>query len=400
VIATYRLYRDTPYRTEFDATVSEELAWDGRPAVVLDATCFYPSSGGQPNDLGTLEGIPVLDVIEEEERIIHVLATSLAAKRVHGVVDWPRRFDHMQQHTGQHILSGACESLLQAATVSFHIGSESSTIDIAAAALQPEDAFRAEDLANRVVFENRPVLGREYDESEVAALSLRKAPTVHGKIRVVTVHDFDASACGGTHVAMTGEVGNIHIHRWERRRAQTRVEFLCGWRALRAHRSVDSICQSIAGQLSVGIQELPESISRQVEAEQRTRREMASLREKLMGYDVSRLAGEAVMVNGVRILQHVLEDYDANQLRYLAQNIVQQERGMIVLLAVAQPSPQICMARSADVEQDMMVLFREVMAPLGGRGGGRPQMALGGGVAKDQLHQALQAAFERVGGRS
>jgi len=399
VTKTLRLYRDTPYRTEFDAVVIEALAWESKPAVVLDATCFYPSSGGQPNDLGTLEGIGVLDVVEEQDRIIHVLEAPLTSSRVHGVIDWPRRFDHMQQHTGQHVLSGAFDTLLQAATVSFHLGADSSTIDISAAALEREDVARVEDLANRIVFENRPIVVQEYDESEIASLPLRKAPAVHDKIRVVSVQGFDASACGGTHVAMTGEVGGIHIRRWERRRAQTRVEFLCGWRALRAQRASNAICQALAAQLSVGIGELPERISRQIEAEQGARREIARLREKLVAYDASRLIGEAVVVNGMRILQRVLEDYDANHMRYLAQGITQQEPGMVVLFAVAEPAPQVCLACSADVDQDMAALFKEVMTPRGGRGGGQPHMAQGGGVAQDQLREVLQAAFVRLGGR-
>ncbi len=394
--ATYRLYRDTPYRTEFDAIVVEETTWEAWPAVVLDVTCFYPTSGGQPNDLGTLEGIPVIDVIEQDERILHVLEAPLTKKSVHGSIAWPRRFDHMQQHTGQHILSGAFENLMRAATVSFHLGSASSTIDIATATLEAQDAFAVEDLANRVVFENRTVLAREYDENEIDALPLRKAPTVHGQIRVVTVQDFDASACGGTHVAMAGQVGNIHLSRWERHRGQTRVEFLCGWRALHAYRNVNVICQKVAARIGVRIDELPESVSRQMEMGELARQEVADLQEKLLEYDVSRLASEAITIRGVRILHRVLRDYDGNHMRYLAQRMVQQEPKMIVLLAIADPSPQICFARSADVEQDMSALFREVMAPLGGRGGGRPNMAQGGGVTAEQLNQLLQAAIESL----
>ena len=342
------------------------------------------------------KGFLVLDVVEEDERIVHILEADLAPNRVHGRIDWPRRFDHMQQHTGQHILSGAFESLMGASTVSFHMGSTSSTIDITVSTLEQNDAAAVEDLANSVIFENRPVVSREYDESEINALALRKAPTVHGKIRIVTVRDFDASACGGTHVATAGEVGTIHIRRWERRRAQTRVEFLCGWRALHDYRVVNSISQAVATQLGARVDELPETISRQLESEETTRRELGDLRDKVIEYDVARLAREAVTVNGVHILQRVLQDYDANRMRYLAQRIVQQESRTIVLLGVAQPSTQVCFARSADVEQDMTALFREVTASLGGRGGGRPNMAQGGGIAADKLDQVLQTAFEKL----
>ena len=390
---TKHLYYDDPYCTEFDATILHMTAYEGRPAAELDATCFYPTSGGQPHDLGTLNGVPVLDVIEVDERILHLLAAPLTPGPVHGVIAWERRFDHMQQHTGQHILSQAFERALQADTLSFHLGSTSSTIDIALSSLDWDLATQVEELANQIVFENRPVTAREYSETEIGALNLRKAPPTKGLIRVVNIADFDLCACGGTHVRATGEVGPIHLCGWERRRGQTRVEFLCGWRALRDHRAKDMICQELAGKFSVGVAELPQAFSRLAEAEHVARQQVEALRRRLLDCELPRLASEAKQVGDVRVLCRLLEGYDAGHMRYIAQSLLHEPK-RAVLLAVTDPSPQFCFARSEDVPLNMAQLLREAVAPYGGRGGGQPHMAQGGGVPTEQVGSVLDRAME------
>lgn len=387
---TRRLYWEDPYRCEFDARVVERLEMD-QPALVLEATCFYPDSGGQPHDTGLLNGVAVVDVRELEGRIVHLLAEPLDADTVHGVVDWQRRFDHMQQHTGQHILSQAFERSLGASTVSFHLGEEASTIDLALSSLDEEDAARVEDLANRIVMEDRPVTALVHHEGEVASLDLRKIPDGQERVRVVSIEAFDQCGCGGTHVRTTGEVGIVHILRWERRRDQTRIEFACGWRAARDYRAKELTCRALAGQLSVGIEELPEAMARLAEAEQAARRQAESLRKRLLDAELPRLAQEAERVGGLRVLCRVLEEYDAGNMRYLAGHLT-QEPGYVALLAVTDPSPQICFARSEDVNIDMGRLLREATAPYGGRGGGKPHLAQGGGLAAHDLARALQDA--------
>lgn len=397
MVSTRHLYYEDPYRTEFDATVVQALDFSGRPAAVLDATAFYPTSGGQPHDGGSLNGVPLLDVVEQGEAIVHVLAAPLPPGPVHGVVDWGRRLDHMQQHTGQHILSQAFERELQADTVSFHLGAESSTIDVALGTLDWELASRVEELANRVVLENRPITVREYSEAEVPALPLRRAPAVHGPIRVVMVEGFDVCACGGTHLRATGEVGSVHIRRWERRHGQIRVEFLCGWRALRDYRAENAVCLGLAGHLSVGVQELPEAVTRLAEAEQAARQQVQELRKRLLECELPRLAGQARTLDTVNVLCCVLEGYDAANMRYAAQSLTREPR-WVALLAVTDPSPQLCFARSEDLDLDMGRLFQEAVAPYGGRGGGRPHMAQGGGVPPDRLADVLRDALARLEG--
>jgi len=220
-----RLYYSDPYRTEFQARVIERTSVQAQPGVVLDCTCFYPTSGGQPHDEGTLNGVPVINVLEREDKaIVHVLAAELDADVVHGAIDWQRRFDHMQQHTGQHILSQAFLKMLNAETVGFHLGKEASTIDIDKAPLAAVQLDTVENLANEIVFADLPVKTYFVAEAELANLPLRKLPVVDMPIRIVEVEGFDYSPCGGTHCRRTGEVGLIKITRAERRGQDTRVE--------------------------------------------------------------------------------------------------------------------------------------------------------------------------------
>ena len=390
-MATERLYQRAPYLAEFDATVTEVLQWEGKPAVVLDATCFYPTSGGQPHDLGTLSGVPVVDVIESGERIVHVLTAPLGPGPVHGVLDWQRRFDHMQQHSGQHILSQAFERVLKADTVSFHLGSASSTIDLALGTIGWEAVQSVEELANRIIVENQPVTVGEFTESESARLALRRPPAVHRAIRVVQVGDFDTCACGGTHVRATGEVGSIHVRRWERRRGQTRLEFLCGWRALRDHRTLSLAGQAVAARLSVPIAETPQAVGRLIEYGQAREQQLADLRRRLLECELPGLFAQAEPLGDYRVLCRVLDGYDAASMRYAAQGLV-QEPGLVALLGVTEPAPQVCFARSGNVSAHMGQLMRTVLTPFGGRGGGEPHLAQGGGFAAEQLAAVLQSA--------
>jgi alanyl-tRNA synthetase len=235
---TERLYYDDPYLTRFDARVLDSLEWEGQPAVVLDRTAFYPTGGGQPSDTGTLweggsadarDAVSVLEVVErpEDGEVIHVLSRPLDAQEVEGEIDWERRFDLMQQHTGQHILSAVALEVLGANTVSFHLSDDYATIDLDRAPLTDEDLADVEDQANAAVFEGRQAVARFVPDEEVPSLLLRKALVHEGPVRVVEIPELDCSACGGTHVRRTGEVGLIKITRSERRGDETRIEFLC-----------------------------------------------------------------------------------------------------------------------------------------------------------------------------
>src|SRR3954451_23614472 len=273
-MTTERLSFADPYLTRFRARVIAREQRGQRPAVALDQSAFYPEGGGQPADTGTLNGIAVLDVQVEDGVIWHMLKQPLESDTVQGAIDWRRRFDHMQQHHGQHLLSAAFERLYGLRTVSFHLGAAASTIDLAATELMPTQATAAEDLTNQVIWEDRPILARFVTAEELAQLPLRKPPTVAGPVRIVSVPDFDHSACGGTHPRATGGVGMLHLRRWERRGDVIRIEFVCGGRALRDLRWKNAALGRLAGALGVGPEEVEAAVLRVRENEERARKRL------------------------------------------------------------------------------------------------------------------------------
>lgn len=386
-----RLFWLDPYLSQFEARVVATTLFEGRPAVTLDRTAFYPTSGGQPHDVGYLNDRAVIDVIEIDGQIVHILSAPLTESAVSGAIDWERRFDHMQQHTGQHLLSAAFEQAFDAHTVSFHLGELTCTIDIARRELDSATAREVESAVNAVILANRTISAREYSPEEAVSLALRKAPPAHERIRVITVAGFDRCACGGTHVRAAGEVGLVHLRRWERRKDQTRVEFLCGWRALRDYAQRDAALQVAALELSVGSQELQEAIVRLASAAEEARREAEHLRTRLLDAELPQFVAQAEALGPWRLVCRRLEGYDAGNMRYLANKLVAQP-GAVALLAVDQPSPQLAFARAEDVPYDMGELLRQATAPFGGRGGGRPHMAQGGGVPAADLDAVLAGA--------
>ena len=259
---TERLYYHDCYLREFKAKVVDSS--DGGRRVYLDRTAFYPTSGGQPFDLGTLAGVAVREVIDEDDRIGHLLEAPLgAATEAEGVIDWSRRYDHMQQHTGQHLLSAVLEELFQIRTVSFHLGSEVSTIDVEAPALTAGQLERVEDRCAQIIAEARPV--QITFEDAASDLELRKASTRTGTLRIVSIDNLDRSACGGTHVRTAAEIGSILTGKLEKIRGITRVEFVCGKRALRRAQADNRLVASIGRALSVPPEQTPQLLAALIE---------------------------------------------------------------------------------------------------------------------------------------
>ncbi|HID88813.1 MAG TPA: alanyl-tRNA editing protein [Anaerolineae bacterium] len=394
-----RLFYADPYLTHFHARVVERLTWEGRPAVVLDRTAFYPTSGGQPADRGTLSGVDVADVVirNEDGAILHLLEENRLPDQVTGRIDWARRFDHMQQHTGQHLLSAACERLLDADTVSFHLGAEVSTIDLNRPRIPPEAIEEVESLVNQVIWEDRPVTTRFVPADEVADLPLRRPPQVEGPIRLVEVADFDLNPCGGTHVARTGEIGLLKVLRLDYRGEETRVEFVCGGRALRDYRRKNRIVHRLSSTLTVGQDELEEAITRLRESLKATRRELRAAREE-MAEDLAKRLLRSAPPGPPRIIWAVLEGYEPADLRSLAQRIIATP-DTVVLLAAVRERTHLCVARSEGLEIDAPTLLHSVCDLLGGRGGGRPNFAQGSAPTTDrrQVEDALRRTASALG---
>ncbi len=402
----HRLYFDHPYLTHFTAQVVERLEWAGRPAAVLDQTAFYPTGGGQPHDTGVLKPLDADDgaevaVVEAVEReadgaVIHLLAAPLDAEQVEGRIDWERRFDLMQHHTGQHLLSAAFVRCCAANTVSFHLTTDCATIDLDRA-LSTEELAQAEALASHAVFNNLPVAARFVPGKEVHRLTLRKPAAHSGPLRIVEVPDLDCSACGGTHVRATGDIGLIKIVRSERRGAETRVEFMCGRRALADYRTKNALLLDMARDLSVGYWELPEAIRRLDGELSQARRDLRRAHDALFDAEADALWHAAGRLGDLRVVQAYLAGRTPDDLKLLAQRLIARPQ-TVVLLGAGQAGDKghLVFARSADLAFHAGTLLSQACQLIGGRGGGRPDFAQGGGPDAGQVPAALDAAFSTL----
>ena len=399
---TERLYYADPACVEFEAAVVSCDTIDGRPVVVLDRTAFYPTSGGQPYDVGTLGDVQVVDVIElDDERIGHVISGPLlAGASVRGRVDWNRRFDHMQQHTGQHILSAAFDRLHGSRTVGFHLGAVVSTLDLDKV-LNADSMGAAETEANRIVWENRPVRIRVASADEAASMPLRKESTRSGPLRLIEVEGFDLSACGGTHVAQTGQVGVVALRSWEKFRGGMRLEFVCGLRALREFRVLRDAVAGSLRLLSVDPQDLPSAIERAQGENRDLRRIIRDHQERLAGHEAAALVARAHQVGDTLVLIEAVDGWDQTGLKSLAAAAASRPGVMAALLSTTDPA-LVVIARAPDVGLDAAVVLKALLARFGGKGGGKAELAQGGGLAGPiaeilaELRQLIEPSLRRA----
>jgi len=376
---THRIYYTDAYCRAFDAVVVRAFEHDGRPAVVLDRTAFYPTSGGQPFDLGVLGGSSVVDVVDADGDVVHVLSARLAeGAGVRGEIDWARRFDHMQQHTGQHVLSAALVRACAAATVSFHLGSESSTIDLAVA-LSTADVERAVDEANRVVWDDRAVAVRFASADEVKALPLRKEPAREGELRLVEVPEFDLSACGGTHVARTGVIGLIAVTGVEKFKGGVRLTFVCGGRALRSLRQLRDAVGGSVRMLSVLPQDLPAAVEKLQAEGKGLRKTIAAMQTALAVHEADRLLASAPASAARRVIADVYEGWDANGLKTIATSLITRDPVAVALVGSG-AQPLVVVACAPSLGLDASAVLRRLIERFGGRGGGRADLAQAGGL--------------------
>ena len=392
---TQRIYYAEPYRRSFDAKILAVDTVAGHTHVTLDQTAFYPTSGGQPFDTGTLAGAAVTDVIDREDgTIAHVVSGSpRVGEVVTGEIDWARRFDHMQQHTGQHVLSAAFDRLYGVRTESFHMGQFhpttqntrgggpglSSTIDLAREVSESEIA-RAEDDANRIVWEDRPVTIRFASPEEAAAMPLRKESARTGPLRLIDVQDYDLSACGGTHVGRTGAIGMVAIGGWEKFRGGSRVEFLCGGRALQRFRVWRGALSAVQKHLSVPPIEMAASIERMQEDAKAIQRTVRGFQEKLAAHEAQALAARAERIGDTLLIAEALEGWDPQELKAIAVAATAAQPGVVVALFTSSTPAQVVIARGATASVDAGALLKQLAAKFGGKGGGKADLAQGGGL--------------------
>ncbi|HUG55178.1 MAG TPA: alanyl-tRNA editing protein [Vicinamibacteria bacterium] len=392
---TERLFRDDPYLLEFDARIVGRRDHEGRPAVVLDRTAFYAESGGQPWDLGSLGEAAVVAVLDDAGSILHVLDRPLPGDAVHGRVDAGRRRDHRQQHHGQHLLSRAFVELADASrTTSFHLGAEVSTIDLDR---EVDEAMvrAAERRANEVVWEGRPVRVRVVSPAEAARLGVEPPEEAGDSVRLVDAEGFDLQACGGTHPRSTSEVGVVVVVGYERHKGGSRVRFVCGHRALEVFHTRERLLRDLAATFSSAFEDLPAAGRRAVEALVEGERQRHDLLERAMEGEAHRLLARSPERPAVVVATY--EGWPAAHLRLLAQKVVAVAPS-VALLGSRADKVHVVFAQSAGLGHDVPALLRQAVATLGGRGGGKGDLAQGGGDRPHLLEDALQKAARAVRG--
>ena len=395
--ATERLYYSDSHLTEFEARVTGVTARvSGWTAVTLDRTAFYPTGGGQASDTGTLNETRVVECIDAEDGgVLHVVQERglEAGAAVVGRVDWPRRLDHIQQHTGQHILSQAFMELFDAETRGFRMLEQYCEVDVALDDPTEEKIEQAVELANRIIWEDRAVHIREVTKEEAASLPLRKESEREGLLRLIEIEGFDLTPCGGTHARRTGEVGLICARSFERAKGLTRIDFVAGGRALADYRRANRTARGVAAYFSTARDEAPAAVARLLEEHKQLGRRVRALEEVAARAEAEELLSEAEsLAGGARLCARVFDGRDAESLKKLAQSVAANPQTIALLGSRDREAARLVFARSADAPGDMNVLLREACRLLDGRGGGRPEMAQGGGSNAEKLAEAIEAA--------
>jgi len=410
---TERLYYHDSFLYDFDAEV-REVVDSPRPALILDRTAFYPTSGGQVHDTGSITSdsnarFRVTEAADTEDgRVVHyveAVSDNQNAKpgqltpgtRVRGLIDADRRRDHMQQHSGQHVLSAAFLRLFGIATVSFHMAEDYCSIDLETPTLTKEQVEAAERLANEIILENRGVDVRFVTRDEAGKLGLRKLPpTERDELRIIDIRDFDLSACGGTHVAQTGQIASILLRKTEKVRQGWRVEFVAGQRAVATARRDFTALTETAALFSAHIYDVPQQARKSLDEIRSLRKQREQSQEELATALAAALLAETAEVNGRKLVVRTLADRELNFVKLLAQKLTRLSPHAIALLAATSPQPSLVFAQSAGLPFDMGALMKETVTKLGGRGGGSKDLAQGGVPNADGIEAMLKAIAEKM----
>jgi alanyl-tRNA synthetase len=389
---TKRLYFENPYQVEFEAQVVRKITYEQKPALILDQTCFYPESGGQPCDKGKIDGINVLKVVEDKEEVAHLVEKDVSSKKIKGKIDWERRFDHMQQHSGQHILSQSFYELFEAETLSFHLGIDSSTVEMDLRKISEEEIEKVEKRANDIIFQNREIKSYFIPEEKIKSLPLRRPPKKKGLIRVVEVSRFDYSACGGTHVRRAGEIGLIKILKGERIRNNVRLEFICGKRAFEDYSWKNKALYQLSSRFSAHERDVLDSVEKLFSDLKSQKRINRKLQENMTGYLAQEFIGEA---KG-NIIKQIFTDKKAEEVKYLALNIINKGDFVVLFGIKGEERGHLVLACSQSLNIDMREIVPAVSSLIKGKGGGSPSLVEVAGEEIENLELALLKAKEYV----
>lgn len=394
-MTTKRIYYDDAFAREFNAPVEACDEKEGAWRVILGQTAFYPTSGGQPNDLGTLGEARVLDVVDDNEEIVHVVDKPVQGM-VTGKIDWTRRFDHMQQHTGQHLLSAVLGKEFDLETVSFHLGDEICTIDVRGAEPSAKTLLAAEKAANEVIFEDRTVRVVYATLEELRGLGVRKEVDRKGTLRAIEIEGIELQPCGGTHVARTGQIGMVQLRRCTKIRQDWRLEFLCGRRVVKAARADYETRKAAAEKLKCSIEEVVAMLDKAMAERDASYKSAKERGEKLATFEAERIVGETpARTDGVRVVARVFENVEANYVLMLAPAIAAHEK-TIALIARSECG-HVFFGQGPGVGRDMNGLMKKVLEQVGGKGGGTKDFARGGLKDPATAHKAIELARLELG---
>jgi len=378
---TRKLYHENSYQRKFRAMVLDKKVEKETSALILDQTYFYPNAGGQLCDKGEIEGLPVIDVQEIDGNIIHYIKGDIPIKQgdmITAEIDWKRRFDHMQQHSGQHVLSGILISIWQKETLSYHMGEEVCTLDISYTSLNEKKAEHLEEMANQVIYDNKTI--RQYylgGNSNDISEKLRKKQQLHEKLRIVEIDKFDLTACGGTHCKSTGEIAIVKIIGWENRKDKSRISFLCGHRALDDYRKKHQIIKHLSAFFTVGVNQLEEKIAQLSKEKNELTKGFNRIEKELIRYEAEELKIKySKNEKDYFLVSKLFSEKPVHLLRQISLMLINEQK-CLVIIGAEKPEPVICLACSQDFTIHMGELIRQIMIEYNGKGGGSNYMAVG-----------------------
>lgn len=388
-MTTKKLYYSDPYTTEFSGDNFELIQFQNKPAVVFPETYFYPTSGGQEHDTGKINEVEVCDVVEENGIIYHILEKGINPGKFTAEINWKRRFENMQQHTGQHLLSRAFENCYDLDTVSSRLGDEINTIDLNTGKMDYETIHKIENYVNEIIWSKRNIKIHFADEKTSNQFPLRSAPKVSGLIRIIEVENYDFNACGGTHCTNTGEVGIIKITKWEKIKGGiTRLDFHCGNRALKDYQTKIQVANELASKISAKDFEVLEQVQRLVDSNRDSQKKIQTLNNQLIDFEAKEILNSLKEDNGKKVFSAIYTDKSAESIRLLAQKMI-QEKSVVALLGCRNEKLNYVFARSADLDIDFREPLPKILDLIEGKGGGKPDFVQFGGNNIDKEEEVI-----------
>lgn len=395
---TEKLYYNDPHTLEFKSEIIRTEQVNNIFHVVMDKTYFYPTSGGQSFDTGVINGIKVIDVFEKNGEIVHVLDSEIEKGSAEAKIDYKRRLENMQHHTGQHLLSQAFIQVLKAPTISIHLGDDICNIEIVKKELSQEEADKVEDLANDIIYQNRVIATYYVDDEDINEINLRKPPKKKGSqgIRVIEIKDFDASACGGTHAKSTGELGIIKIIGWEKYKGNIKVDFICGLRALNDYRFKNSAIRNIASKFSTKDRHIEEIINKSINESKDNLKELSGLKKELASYKAKELLNEAEKYLDYKIINKQINSTDINFIKLIAFELSEMDNTVSLLYSMSSDRVNFIFCCGSKTNINMNKYLSDILKQLNGKGGGKPNLVQGSGEKSNDIDEKINSLIELI----